>query len=66
MLKNNEYARTLRFQSLADLRSAQRMAEERVIFFKIQKDGLAVVPADKVDLFMSLGSINFGITVGKC
>jgi len=57
---------TLKFQSSADFKSAQRLAEEKFISFEIEEEGLVSVPADKARLFTSMGSINFWITVGEC
>lgn len=66
MKKNKSNKCTLRFQSLGDFRSAQRLAEEKFIPFEIEEEGLVSVPANNVVLFTSMGSINFGITVGEC
>ncbi|MDX9913199.1 MAG: hypothetical protein RBS77_01310 [Candidatus Moranbacteria bacterium] len=66
MVEANISKCTLRFESYGDLKSAQKLAEENFIPFEIEEEGLVSVPADKVRLFTSLGSVYFGITVGEC
>lgn len=60
--------KTLEFQSPGDLKSAQRFADEKGIFFTIlnQDKKMVKVSSEDVLKFLGLGSINFGIKIGTC